>query len=58
MSSCMCRLKQLRTTWQENPDNAHVVARLSKECRDLLDRMFDVNQVRYCTCWLDLDCLA
>jgi len=29
---------------QEAPANAGAVARLSPECRDLLDRMFDVNQ--------------
>jgi hypothetical protein len=46
---CSCRLKQLRTSWQQNPDNAPVVARLSEPCRDLLDKMFDTNQVRACT---------
>lgn len=45
---CACRLKQLRTSWQQNPDNAPVVARLSEQCRDLLDKMFDTNQVRAC----------
>ena len=37
-------IQQIRTSWQESPHNAPGVARLSPECRDLLDRMFDVNQ--------------
>jgi serine/threonine-protein kinase SRK2 len=37
-------IQQVRTSWQEAPANAGAVARLSPECRDLLDRMFDVNQ--------------
>ncbi|KAI8468136.1 MAG: kinase-like domain-containing protein [Monoraphidium minutum] len=37
-------IQQVRTSWQENPHNSSGVSRLSPECRDLLDRMFDVNQ--------------
>ena len=37
-------IQQIRTSWMEQPANAAGVARLSPECRDLLDKMFDVNQ--------------
>lgn len=37
-------IQQIRTSWQEHPHNNSAVSRLSTECRDLLDKMFDVNQ--------------
>eukprot|EP00879_Flechtneria_rotunda_P008273 GHRR01008666.1.p1 GENE.GHRR01008666.1~~GHRR01008666.1.p1 ORF type:complete len:401 (+),score=132.14 GHRR01008666.1:1544-2746(+) len=37
-------IQQIRTSWQEHPHNNNSVQRLSPECRDLLDKMFDVNQ--------------
>lgn len=40
-----CRLQQIRSSWQEHPNNNNAVMRLSAECRDLLDKMFDTNQV-------------
>lgn len=40
-----CRLQQIRSSWQEHPNNNNAVMRLSPECRDLLDKMFDTNQV-------------
>lgn len=43
---CACRLQQIRSSWQEHPNNNNAVMRLSPECRDLLDKMFDTNQVR------------
>lgn len=42
------RIQQIRTSWQEHPHNNNAVMRLSPECRDLLDKMFDVNQVTVC----------
>jgi len=41
----VCRIQQIRTSWQEHPHNNNSVQRLTPECRDLLDKMFDVNQV-------------
>lgn len=38
-------IQQIRTSWQEHPHNNSAVSRLTPECRDLLDKMFDVNQV-------------
>jgi hypothetical protein len=40
-----CRLQQIRSSWQEHPNNNNAVMRLTPECRDLLDKMFDTNQV-------------
>lgn len=37
-------IQQIRTSWQESPHNNNSVSKLSPECRDLLDKMFDVNQ--------------
>jgi serine/threonine-protein kinase SRK2 len=37
-------IQQIRTSWQESPHNNSAVSKLSKDCRDLLDKMFDVNQ--------------
>lgn len=39
------RLQQIRSSWQEHPNNNNAVMRLTAECRDLLDKMFDTNQV-------------
>lgn len=39
------RLQQIRSSWQEHPNNNNAVMRLTPECRDLLDKMFDTNQV-------------
>ncbi|WIA21648.1 hypothetical protein OEZ85_000821 [Tetradesmus obliquus] len=37
-------IQQIRTSWQESPHNNSAVGKLTKDCRDLLDKMFDVNQ--------------
>jgi hypothetical protein len=37
-------IQQIRTSWQESPHNNSAVSKLTRECRDLLDKMFDVNQ--------------
>lgn len=37
-------LQQIRSSWQEHPNNNNAVMRLTPECRDLLDKMFDTNQ--------------
>eukprot|EP00882_Tetradesmus_deserticola_P006747 GHRQ01007102.1.p1 GENE.GHRQ01007102.1~~GHRQ01007102.1.p1 ORF type:complete len:413 (+),score=168.08 GHRQ01007102.1:275-1513(+) len=37
-------IQQIRTSWQESPHNNSAVSKLTRDCRDLLDKMFDVNQ--------------
>lgn len=37
-------LQQIRTSWRENAHNSPAVGKLTEDCRDLLDKMFDVNQ--------------
>lgn len=36
-------LQQIKTSWRDNPNNNNAVIRLTPECRDLLDKMFDVR---------------
>lgn len=36
-------LQQIKTSWRDNPNNSNVANKLSPECCDLLDRMFDVR---------------
>ncbi len=39
-------LQQIKTSWRELPNNSSPVSRLSPELKDLLDRIFEVKQVR------------
>lgn len=39
-------LQQIKASWRENPRVADVAKKLSEECRDLLDRIFDLEESR------------
>lgn len=39
-------LQQIKTSWREVPNNTSAASRLTPELKDLLDKMFDVKQVR------------
>ena len=36
--------EQIRMHWTDNPRNKDVVARMSDDCRDLLDKIFDLDE--------------
>lgn len=38
--------EQMRNSWREHPHNAQAVSLLSDECKDLLDKMFEIKKVR------------
>lgn len=37
-------LQQIKTSWQEVPNNSNAVSRLTPDLKDLLDKMFEVKQ--------------
>lgn len=39
---------QVRTSWRDHPANKTAVAKLTPECQDLLDKMFEVKQDQRC----------
>jgi len=40
------RLQQIKSKWRENGRVKDAAQRLSPECRDLLDHIFDLNEKR------------
>lgn len=48
-SVCLCRLQQVRSLWSEIPHIQKAVEKLSKECMDLLNRIFVVDDKKRIT---------
>ena len=46
---CLCRLQQVRSLWSEIPHIQKAVEKLSKECMDLLNRIFVVDDKKRIT---------
>ncbi len=60
---CPACCPQVRTSWRDHPANKTAVAKLTPECQDLLDKMFEVKQDQRCASWercraVHLVCLA
>jgi hypothetical protein len=48
---CPACCPQVRTSWRDHPANKTAVAKLTPECQDLLDKMFEVKQDQRCASW-------